>query len=209
MADLRMRLSGRTYSASEIAELAQCTSVQLGYYEEIQLLPPRERSSAREYDDLDLLRLQQIRIGRAWGLALEETRRWLAHCVDPFPAEPFRADPSRTPVMRPRGAPLYIEIEVKAETESDRCEFQREADGLYDALSARWRSGSSPQDKRLARWVERHRCHIERWFCPCEARRHAAFARAILHNPCLAASIARHGKHLGTFLLGVIEAHSP
>jgi DNA-binding transcriptional MerR regulator len=199
-----MRTARRTYSAREIAELAQCTSEQLGYYEEIQLLPPREHCSAPEYDDLDLLRLQQIRIGRSWGLALEETRRWLAHCVDPFPP-----DPPRAPVARPRGAPLYVELEVKAETEDDRREFQREADGLYDALSTRWRSGSPPHDTRLGRWVERHRCHIERWFCPCEARRHAAFARAILHNPCLGAGIARHGKNLGAFLLGVIEAHSP
>ena len=201
-----LRRVGRTYSAREIAELAQCTSEQLGYYEEIALLTPRERSGAsREYDDLDLLRLQQIRMGRAWGLALEETRRWLAHCVDPFPAEPPRA----RPIASPGRAPLYLELEVKAETERDRCEFQREADSLYEALSTRWRSGSSPHDVRLGRWVERHRCHVERWFCPCEARRHPAFARAILHNACLAASIARHGKNLGSFLLGVIEAHSP
>ena len=201
----RTRLSGRVYSARELTELAQCTNEQLRYYEEIQLLPARERGGADEYDDLDLLRLQQIRMGRGWGLALEETRRWLAHCVDPFSAAP----PQSLHPARPRGAPLYIELEVKAETENDRREFQREADGLYDVLSLRWRSGSSPQDSRLQRWVERHRCHIERWFCPCEARRHAAFARAILHNPCLSASIARHGKNLGQFLLGVIEAHSP
>jgi DNA-binding transcriptional MerR regulator len=199
-----MRPAGRTYSADEIADLAQCTSEQLVYYEEIQLLPLRERSGARAYDDLDLLRLQQIRIGRSWGLALEETRRWLAHCADPFPAEP-----PRTPVARPRRAPLYMELEVKAETERDRREFQREAERLYDALSRRWRAGSPTHDRQLRPWVERHRCHIERWFCPCEAQRHPAFARAILRNPCLAASIARHGESLGTFLLGVIEAHSP
>ena len=202
-----MRMAGKTYSAREIVELGQCTSEQLSYYQEIQLLAPRRRSESASdaYDDLDLLRLQQIRMGRAWGLALEETRRWLAHGADPFPAELSTA--SRCASQRV--APLYVELEVKAETALDRWEFQREAEALYTALSGRWRSGSAPGDARLARWTERHRCHLERWFGPCEPRRHAAFARALLNNPYLAASIQRHGKSLGSFLLSVIEVHTP
>jgi hypothetical protein len=95
------------------------------------------------------------------------------------------------------------------ETERDCLEFQDEASGLYGALSVRWRSGSAPTDARLERWVERHRCHIERWFCPCEARRHAAFGRAIVGNAVHAASIERHGKNLSSFMLSVIEANTP
>ncbi len=51
----------------------------LHHYDEIGLLVPRGRSRAgyRLYDDDDLLRLQQIVIGRELGLPLEEIRRSL------------------------------------------------------------------------------------------------------------------------------------
>lgn len=51
----------------------------LHYYDEIGLLAPADRTSAgyRLYDDDSLLRLQQILIGRALGLSLDEIRRSL------------------------------------------------------------------------------------------------------------------------------------
>jgi MerR family transcriptional regulator, thiopeptide resistance regulator len=51
----------------------------LHHYDEIALLVPRGRTRAgyRLYDDADLLRLQQIVIGRELGLSLEEIRRSL------------------------------------------------------------------------------------------------------------------------------------
>lgn len=51
----------------------------LHHYDEIGLLVPRGRTGAgyRLYDDDDLLRLQQIVIGRELGLSLEEIRRSL------------------------------------------------------------------------------------------------------------------------------------
>ena len=51
----------------------------LHHYDEIGLLIPRGRTRAgyRLYDDDDLLRLQQIVIGRELGLSLEEIRRSL------------------------------------------------------------------------------------------------------------------------------------
>jgi DNA-binding transcriptional MerR regulator len=51
----------------------------LHHYDEIGLLVPRGRTQAgyRLYDEADLLRLQQIVIGRELGLALEEIRRSL------------------------------------------------------------------------------------------------------------------------------------
>jgi DNA-binding transcriptional MerR regulator len=204
-----MHMPSRTYSLREIEALARCTRDQLGYYEEIALLAPRNYSAngGREYDDVDLLRLQQIRMGRARGLALEEIRRWLEGCAGSCHGElPGSARPSGA---APSGTALYLELEVKVETERDLAEFEDEASALYGALSVRWRSGSAPTDSRLGRWVERHRCHIERWFCPCEARRHAAFGRAIINNAVLAASIERHGKNLSSFLLSVIEANTP
>jgi MerR family transcriptional regulator, thiopeptide resistance regulator len=69
----------RTYRVSEVAQTTGISVRTLHYYDEIRLLIPKERSGAgyRLYDDDDLLRLQQILIGRDQGLALEEIRRSL------------------------------------------------------------------------------------------------------------------------------------
>ena len=52
----------------------------LHHYDDIGLLVPRGRTDAgyRFYDDDDLLRLQQILLGRELGLTLEEIRRSLS-----------------------------------------------------------------------------------------------------------------------------------
>lgn len=202
-------LMSRTYSARELGEFARCTSAQLSYYHEIQLLPPprQARHGGIEYDDVYLLRLQQIRIGRAAGLALEQIRRWLDRDQGVHP------DLSRAQRVLPnpgaaRRSALYVEVEAKLETDGDRREFQAEAGTLYGSLSSYQRSGTSPADERLRQWAERHQNHIDRWFCPCTAANHLAFARAIVRNSHLAASIERHGSDLGRFMLTVIRAQT-
>jgi len=67
------------YRVSELAQLTGVSVRTLHYYDEIRLLVPRARTDAgyRLYDGDDLLRLQQIMIGREQGLALEEIRRSL------------------------------------------------------------------------------------------------------------------------------------
>jgi DNA-binding transcriptional MerR regulator len=69
----------RTYQVKEVAELAGVTVRTLHHYDAIGLLSPDARSAAgyRLYDDDDLLRLQQILIGRELGLSLEAIRRSL------------------------------------------------------------------------------------------------------------------------------------
>jgi len=69
----------RTYQVREVAALARVSVRALHHYDEIGLLVPRARTDAgyRLYDDDDLLRLQQIVIGRELGLPLEEIRRSL------------------------------------------------------------------------------------------------------------------------------------
>jgi len=69
----------RTYQVKEVAELTRISIRTLHHYDEIGLLVPHGRTSAgyRVYDDDDLLRLQQILIGRELGFALEEIRRSL------------------------------------------------------------------------------------------------------------------------------------
>ena len=68
-----------TYQVSEVAELSGLTIRALHHYDAIGLLVPSLRTAAgyRLYGDDDLMRLQQILIGRELGLALEDIRRSL------------------------------------------------------------------------------------------------------------------------------------
>ncbi len=69
----------RTYQVKELGQLAGLTVRALHHYDSIGLLAPSARSAAgyRLYDHDDLLRLQQILIGRELGLSLEDIRRSL------------------------------------------------------------------------------------------------------------------------------------
>lgn len=69
----------RTYRVKDVAELSGLTIRALHHYDSIGLLTPSARSGAgyRLYDDGDLMRLQQILIGRELGLPLEDIRRAL------------------------------------------------------------------------------------------------------------------------------------
>lgn len=71
--------SRRTYRVRQVAELSGLTVRALHHYDAIGLLAPSARSAAgyRLYNDDDLLRLQQIVIGRELGLPLEAIRRSL------------------------------------------------------------------------------------------------------------------------------------
>jgi MerR family transcriptional regulator, thiopeptide resistance regulator len=67
----------RTYQVSDVAGIAGVSVRALHHYDAIGLLVPSARTSAgyRLYDDADLLRLQQILIGRELGLSLESIRK--------------------------------------------------------------------------------------------------------------------------------------
>jgi len=69
----------RTYQVSDVARIAGVSVRTLHHYDEIGLLVPQARTEAgyRVYGDADLMRLQQILIGRERGLSLEEIRRSL------------------------------------------------------------------------------------------------------------------------------------
>lgn len=66
----------KTYKAKDVALIAGVSVRTLHDYDEIGLLVPSGRTGAgyRLYDENDLMRLQQILIGRSLGLALEEIR---------------------------------------------------------------------------------------------------------------------------------------
>jgi DNA-binding transcriptional MerR regulator len=69
----------RTYQVKDVSRIARVSVRTLHYYEELGLLVPTARTDAgyRLYTDDDLLRLQQIVIGRELGLTLEAIRRSL------------------------------------------------------------------------------------------------------------------------------------
>lgn len=69
----------RTYQVREVAQIAGVSVRALHHYDEIGLLTPSGRTEAgyRLYSDDDLLRLQQILIGRELGMPLEEIKRSL------------------------------------------------------------------------------------------------------------------------------------
>jgi MerR family transcriptional regulator, thiopeptide resistance regulator len=69
----------RTYQVKDVARLTGVSVRTLHHYDTIGLLVPGARTAAgyRLYTDADLLRLQQILIGRELGLPLEEIRRSL------------------------------------------------------------------------------------------------------------------------------------
>jgi DNA-binding transcriptional MerR regulator len=68
-----------TYQVRDVSRIAGVSVRTLHYYDEIGLLVPTARTDAgyRLYSHKDLLRLQQILIGRELGLPLEEIRRAL------------------------------------------------------------------------------------------------------------------------------------
>jgi DNA-binding transcriptional MerR regulator len=69
----------RTYQVKEVAQLTGMSVRALHHYDEIGLLVPSTRTGSgyRLYDDGDLLRLQQILIGRELGMSLEAIKRSL------------------------------------------------------------------------------------------------------------------------------------
>jgi MerR family transcriptional regulator, thiopeptide resistance regulator len=69
----------RNYQVRDAARLSGVSVRTLHHYDAIGLLVPSNRTDAgyRLYTDDDLLRLQQILIGRALGLSLEEIRKSL------------------------------------------------------------------------------------------------------------------------------------
>ena len=69
----------KVYKVKDVAQISNVSVRTLHYYDEIDLLKPSDRTQAgyRLYDENDLLRLQQILIGRSLGLALEEIRQSL------------------------------------------------------------------------------------------------------------------------------------
>lgn len=68
----------KPYKVKDVARIARVSVRTLHHYDEIGLLTPdRSAKGYRLYTEQDLLRLQQILIGRLFGMALEDIKRLL------------------------------------------------------------------------------------------------------------------------------------
>ncbi|MEM9313405.1 MAG: MerR family transcriptional regulator [Pseudomonadota bacterium] len=69
----------KSYRVKQVAEISGLSIRTLHYYDEIGLLKPTDRTSGgyRLYRESDLVRLQQVMIGRSQGLSLDQIRRSL------------------------------------------------------------------------------------------------------------------------------------
>jgi MerR family transcriptional regulator, thiopeptide resistance regulator len=140
--------SRRTYQVKEVAELAGLTIRALHHYDSIGLLAPSARSAAgyRLYDDDDLLRLQQILIGRELGLSLEAIRRSLD---DPGfdRREALLAQRAELSARADRAADMVRAIDAALtaieETDMSKVDFKKIFDGFdpqqhEDEVKQRW-----------------------------------------------------------------------
>lgn len=138
----------RTYRVSEVAELSGLSIRALHHYDAIGLLVPSRRSPAgyRLYDDDDLLRLQQVLIGRALGLPLEAIRRSLD---DPSFDRRRALLAQRAELERRTAATVQMiaaidaALEKIAETEDTKVDMKKIFDGFdpeqyADEVKQRW-----------------------------------------------------------------------
>jgi DNA-binding transcriptional MerR regulator len=143
--------SKRTYRVKEVAELSGLSVRALHHYDAIGLLVPSRRSAAsyRLYDDDDLLRLQQIVIGRELGLSLEAIRRSLddpgfdrKHALLAQRAELERRATAAAQIIRAIDAALEA-LDATAQTEDTKVDMKKIFDGFdpdryADEAKQRW-----------------------------------------------------------------------
>lgn len=127
-------------SIGVLSQLTNVSSETIRYYERIDLLPPAQRANNgyRQYDDVDVERLQFIRRLRSLDFALEEIREILAFKE--------RQEPSCQYVMNVMDKQIH-EIEQRMQ---DLQKLQGEIQSLYDA------GKKLPEDVQMKACV----CHL-------------------------------------------------
>ena len=141
-------MPSRKHQVKDVAQLSGLTIRALHHYDAIGLLSPRGRSAVgyRLYDDDDLLRLQQILIGRELGLSLEVIRRALD---DPAfdQRQALRAQRAELAARAERAADMIRAIDaaltVIEEKDMGKADFKKIFDGFdpqqhEDEVRQRW-----------------------------------------------------------------------
>lgn len=168
----------------------------LHHYDSIRLLSPCGRTAAgyRLYSETDLLRLQQILIGRELGLSLEAIRRSLD-------------DPKfgRRRALREQRGQLLRRAEHVAEMIRA---IKEEASAIYRDAYAALQSGKRPGDPEDMDIAERHRFSIDRSFYPCSVKMHCGLAGLYERDKRFAEAIDQAGPGLTPFLSAAIRANA-
>lgn len=245
----------------DVAKVAGVSVRTLHHYDQIGLLRPRGRSVAgyRLYDRDDLLRLQQIQIGRSLGLCLAEiraqiddpdfdhrqalvdqrerlearlddTRRMLA-AVDAALTELAETTPTRS-VQGIDWASIFDGFDPEehaAEAEArwgDSDAYRESARRTANYDESQWRAIKAEADAVLADFArcmragtpathaaavdlaERHRIHIDTWFYPCSAGKHASLADLYVSDARFEANFEKVAPGLAAYVAEAIRANA-
>jgi DNA-binding transcriptional MerR regulator len=87
MAVMSTRLSERTWTIAQVAEEFGITHRTVRYYEDVGLISPERRGTARVFHPRDRIRLQLVLRGKRLGFPLEEIRT----IVDMYDQQPGEA----------------------------------------------------------------------------------------------------------------------
>jgi DNA-binding transcriptional MerR regulator len=87
MAVMSTRLSERTWTIAQVAEEFGITHRTVRYYEDVGLISPERRGTARVFHPRDRIRLQRVLRGKRLGFPLEEIRT----IVDMYDQQPGEA----------------------------------------------------------------------------------------------------------------------
>jgi DNA-binding transcriptional MerR regulator len=151
------------YTVGELAKLTGVTVRALHHYDEIGLVRPSRRSAAgyREYDEADVLRLQQVLVYRELGLPLDD----IATVLDDPDFDRVRALRQHREVLLGKRARLDAllaaidaAIRIKEETMTNdqvKSLFDGFSPEVYDA-EARERWGDTESYKESARRTKRY-----------------------------------------------------
>jgi MerR family transcriptional regulator, thiopeptide resistance regulator len=220
----------RTYQVKEVADLAGLTVRALHHYDSIGLLVPTARSAAgyRLYDDDDLLRLQQILIGRELGLPLEAIRRSLDDPQFDRRAA-LRAQRTELAMRAERAADMIRAIDAALtaieEKNMSTVDFKKIFDGFdpeQHEAEAKQRWGDTDAYKvsmqrtkgyTAADWQrcrEGHRLSFDRWFYPCSREMHRGLADMWEADRRYAESIDKAGAAAGLtgYLAAAVRANA-
>jgi DNA-binding transcriptional MerR regulator len=189
-------MTHRTYQVKDVSQIAGISIRALHHYDEIGLLVPKVRTEAgyRLYTDDDLLRLQQIVIGRELGLPLE------------FEVSKYEDEAKKR--WGDTSAYQQATQRTKRYTADDWKNLRAEQAAIYADAVAVMRAGKEPHDGDALDVAERHLVSIDRWFYPCSSAMHRGLADMYASDSRFSENIDKHGEGLTAFLAAAIRANA-
>jgi len=208
----------RTYRIGEVAALAGVSVRSLHHYEDIGLLCPSGRTAAgyRLYTDQDVLRLQQILIGRRLGLSLEDVRRMLddpevdqRQLLLKQRQQLLQQARATAAMIRSIDAALAFLNGQRSNERPQHAVATMDMKQIFDgAAAAAFQEERRPDEVQVMDLAEQHRMLIDRWFYPCSSQMHAGFAAMYEADRRFADNIDRYAAGLTVFWSAAIRANA-